>query len=410
MSKGWTEERRKKQAERLKQTRPWEKSTGPRTAKGRKISSMNAMKHGHRSRQMDYYARQIAAVLFFNREFVKHAGVLANAEAALAQLTNELKEKRLKSMMKDFSPENALNELKENALPELRGELVSNAPIGAQSWFGCGGSADLLFQPADLGDLIYFLQNRPAGGGYTVIGDLANTIVRDGGVRGVTIQPGKGLAEIDVDTKRGRIYALAGSLNGSIAAAAVKAGIGGLEFLSGIPGSFGGALRMNAGAYGTEIKDVLVEAQAVDGQGNLHYLTPETLEMGYRSTTLPRDFIFVAAVLQGVQEDYETVKARMNEIKAKRNDTQPIREKTGGSTFANPEGDLKAWQLVEKVGGRGLKIGGAQMSEKHCNFMINTGSATAADLEALGDELIRRVREDCGVELHWEIKRIGDPL
>ncbi len=292
---------------------------------------------------------------------------------------------------------------------EIRGTLTPNAPIGVQSWFACGGSAELLFQPADLGDLVYFLQNRSEGGVYTIIGDLANTIVRDGGVPGLTIQLGKRLAAIDVYPERGEIYAQAGALNGSIAAAAVKAGIGGLEFLSGIPGSFGGALRMNAGAYGTEIKDVLIEAQALDTAGNLHYLTPGDLHMSYRHTELPPGYIMVGAKLRGTVEDYDTVKARMNEIKAKRNDTQPIREKTGGSTFANPPGH-KAWELVDKVGGRGLRVGGAQMSEKHCNFMINTGSATAADLEALGEELRRRVREQCGIELHWEIKRIGEAL
>ena len=408
VTKGWTEERRRKQAERLKQTRPWEKSTGPRTAKGRKASSKNAMKHGLRSREMADLKRQVDAVLFFNREFVKHAWVLVHAQKDLARMTNELKEKRLKSMATSPPPQNPANELKENSLPELRGALTADAPIGAQSWFACGGTADLLFEPADLDDLVYFLEHRPAGLPYTVIGGLANTIVRDGGVRGLTIRLGKGLAGIEVQDGA-RLYAQAGALNGSLAAAAVKSGIGGLEFLSGIPGSFGGALRMNAGAYGTEIKDVLVEAQALDGQGNLHYLSPEMLQMGYRSTTLPRDFIFVAAVLQGRQESYEVVKARMNEIKAKRNETQPIREKTGGSTFANTP-DAKAWELVDKVGGRGLTVGGAQMSEKHCNFMINTGSATAADLETLGDELIRRVRDDCGVELHWEIKRIGERL
>ncbi len=409
MAKGWTEERKKRQAEIIRRTRPWEKSTGPRTAKGKKLSSKNAMKHGLRSREMTDLKRQVDAVLFFNREFVKHAWVLVHAQRALARMTNELKEKRLKSMATSPPHQNPTNEVKENCLPELRGVLTANAPLGTQSWFRCGGAADLLFQPADLDDLIYFLENRSDRGGYTIVGDMANTIVRDSGIRGLTIQLGKGMAGIDVDEERAEITAEAGALNGSLAAAAVKAGIGGLEFLSGIPGSFGGALRMNAGAYGSEIKDVLVEAQAVDGNGQLHYLTPETMEMGYRHTTLPRDFILVRAVLRGVKEDYETVKARMNEIKAKRNETQPIREKTGGSTFANTP-DAKAWELVDRVGGRGLKVGGAQMSEKHCNFMINTGDATAADLEALGEEIRRRVKEQCGVELHWEIKRIGEAL
>lgn len=298
----------------------------------------------------------------------------------------------------------------------FKGKLIRNAPLGQQSWFGCGGAADLLFQPEGLEDLQAFLRSGQ-GAGAIVLGGLANTIVRDGGIRGVVIQPDKAfsaiavLNETDIDVE-------AGALNGSVAAAALKAGIGGLEFLSGIPGKMGGALAMNAGAYGTEVKDVLVAARGVTPDGTLHEFRPADLKMTYRHTELPAGLILTGCILRGRPEPYETVKARLTDIKEKRGATQPIREKTGGSTFANPsDGDLakaglpagtRAWQVVEMVGGRGLAIGGAMMSEQHCNFMINTGNATAADLEALGDEIIRRAREQLGLTLRWEIKRIGE--
>lgn len=298
----------------------------------------------------------------------------------------------------------------------LRGKLTQNAPIGQVSWFRAGGSADLLFQPADIEDLQEFLSIYPADQRLTIIGGLANTIVRDGGIRGVTLQLGKPFAQINV-MDGVYIEAGCGALNGSLAASAVKAGIGGLEFLSGIPGSLGGALAMNAGAYGTEIKDVLIGVKALTRAGDMKRYTAADLHMSYRHSVIPEGATLIGAILKGVAEDYETVKERMNDIKAKRNDTQPIREKTGGSTFANPSvpelriaglpDDTKAWQVVEKVGGRGLKRGGAQISEKHCNFMINTGGATAADLEGLGDEIIARAYKEFGLKLRWEIKRIG---
>lgn len=310
--------------------------------------------------------------------------------------------------------------------------LIENAPLGQESWFGCGGAADQLFRPADVEDLQNFLHNsapsphwgegRGEGGmdyegDIIVLGGLANTIIRDGGIRGIVIQPGKGMANIQVLDNR-YIRAETGALNGSVAAAAVKAGIGGLEFLSGIPGTIGGALAMNAGAYGTEIKDVLVGVEALDRQGNFHRLTLEDLPMSYRHTHNPKNMIFTAAILRGKPEDYETVKARMTDIKQRRNATQPIKEKTGGSTFANPvpealrraglPEDTRAWQVVEKVGGRGLRIGGAMMSEQHCNFMINTGDAIAAHLEMLGEEIRKRALDQFGLDLKWEIKRIGE--
>ncbi len=301
----------------------------------------------------------------------------------------------------------------------VRGTLIENAPLGAESWFACGGAVDLLFRPADAEDLAAFLAGYQAAGPLTILGGLANTIIRDGGIRGVVIQPSKGLSKVSVMDDM-YIEAQAGALNGTIAAAAVRSGIGGLEFLSGIPGSVGGALAMNAGAYGTEVKDVLVGATLMNRQGDIRRVTVQDLNMSYRHTDTPEGEIFIGALFKGVKEDYETVKTRMNNIKKKRNDTQPIREKTGGSTFANPAPeslrlagfpeDMRAWQVVEKVGGRGLRIGGAQMSEKHCNFMINTGDATAADLENLGDEIRRRALHDLGLELRWEIKRVGEKI
>ncbi len=294
--------------------------------------------------------------------------------------------------------------------------FTQNAPLGAESWFGCGGTADILFQPADIDDLSLFLKDTPPELPVTILGGLANTIVRDGGIRGCVIRLGKPFAEIEI---RGtRIVAGAGALNGTVAAAAAKAGIGGLEFLSGIPGTVGGALRMNAGAYGREVKDALVAAFGLDRTGRSEALMLDEMHMSYRHCGAPEGLIFTAAAFEGQREDKDIVRARLKEIKERRRDTQPIAEKTGGSTFANPTAEelaaaglpegTRAWQLVERVGGRGLKIGGAMMSEKHCNFMINTGTATAADLEDLGDEIISRVKNLLGVTLHWEIRRIGE--
>lgn len=299
----------------------------------------------------------------------------------------------------------------------IRGDIVENAPLGAQSWFRCGGAADLLFKPADTDDLCAFLNAWPVLEPLTIIGGLANTIIRDGGIRGATIQLGKPFAEVQ-SLDEHYIQAGCGALNGNIAAAAVKAGIGGLEFLSGIPGTLGGALRMNAGAYGTEMRDIIVGVNALNRSGLPLRLTLDELKMSYRHCGASEGLIFISAILKGRAEDPKTVKARITEIKKKRNDTQPIKEQTGGSTFANPTAeslrlaglpeDLRAWQIVEKIGGRGLNIDGAKMSEKHCNFMINTGSATATDLENLGNEIRARALHQLGLELHWEIKRIGE--
>ncbi len=297
-----------------------------------------------------------------------------------------------------------------------RGTFTENAPLGQKSWFKCGGTADLLFEPEDIDDLTVFLKEYPIDEPLMVLGGMANCIIRDGGIRGCVINLGKPFSEIEIQGIR--IMAGAGALNGSVASAAAKAGIGGLEFLSGIPGTVGGALRMNAGAYGTEVKDILVSAFAVGRNGAVGAISLEDMDMRYRYCGAPEGVVFAGAVFEGVSEDTEVVRKRLKEIKSTRQSTQPISEKTGGSTFANPSvndlkdtdlpEDTRAWQIVEKVGGRDLAIGGASMSDKHLNFMINNGNATSKDLEDLGDELIKRAKDQLGVKLHWEIRRIGE--
>lgn len=319
--------------------------------------------------------------------------------------------------------------LKSESLPVVRGRYTENAQLGMAGWFKCGGVAEVQFKPADLRDLQDFLiqtsdigsdSSSPvcyAGGGckVQVFGALSNTIIRDGGLSGVTIRLGREFAGIEVAGETVKAGALA--LDANVAQVAAEHGIAGLEFFSGIPGTIGGALRMNAGCYGVETKDVLVSCEALDRAGNLHTFTPDQMDMTYRHIGLPEDLIFISATFKGQKDSSDNVLARMAEIKMKRESSQPIREKTGGSTFANPSADdiakagqpegTKVWQLIDAVGGRGLKIGGAIMSEKHCNFMINEGSATAADLENLGEEIRKRVSEKFGITLRWEIKRMG---
>ena len=267
-----------------------------------------------------------------------------------------------------------------------------------------GGPAEVLFRPADTEDLAQFLAALPAEVPVTVIGVGSNLLVRDGGVPGVVVRMAGPFAAIVVDGSS--VTAGAAALDLTVAMTALEAGIGGLEFLSGVPGTIGGALRMNAGAFGGEMKDVTVSAQAVDRGGRLHDLSPEQLGFAYRHCAVPEDFIFTRAVLRGAAADTDTITARMAEIRNAREASQPTRTRTGGSTFANPDG-AKAWELIDKAGCRGLTLGGAQVSEKHCNFLINTGDATAADIEDLGEEVRRRVRETSGIELRWEIRRIG---
>ena len=293
-------------------------------------------------------------------------------------------------------------------LPPVRGRLSENAPLGPTTWFRVGGPAEVMFKPADLEDLKGFLAGCPLETPVIVLGVASNLLIRDGGVPGVVIRLGREFAAIE--TEGDTVTAGAGALDVNVALAAAKAGIGGLEFLSGIPGTIGGAIRMNGGAYGAEMTDVMVTADVLDRAGQLRHLSPRDMNMSYRHNEVPENVVFTGAVLKGRKEDPAVIQERMDEIRSKRQTSQPIREKTSGSTFANPPGDKKAWQLIDEAGCRGLCLGGAQMSPLHCNFMINTGSATAADLERLGETVIRRVFETSGVNLRWEIKRIGLPL
>lgn len=291
-----------------------------------------------------------------------------------------------------------------DTLPRVRGRLTRDAALGGLTWFRVGGPAEVLFRPADSEDLAQFLAALPAEIPVTVIGVGSNLLVRDGGVPGVVVRMAGPFAAIAVDGIT--VTAGAGALDLTVAMTAMEAGIAGLEFLSGVPGTVGGALRMNAGAFGGEIKDVTLSAEAVDRQGVSHVLDLDALGFSYRHCGVPEDFIFTRAVLRGQAGDTQAIATRMAEIRSAREASQPLHVRTGGSTFANPEGH-KAWELIDRAGCRGLRIGGAQVSEKHCNFLINTGDATAADVEALGEEVRRRVRETSGIELRWEIRRIG---
>lgn len=296
-------------------------------------------------------------------------------------------------------------------LPAVRGRLTENAPLSGITWFRVGGAAEVMFRPADAEDLATFLAGRPADVPVTVIGVGSNLLVRDGGVPGVVIRLGRGFAEITRDGPILRVGAAALDLN--VALTARDAGLAGLEFLSGVPGTIGGALRMNAGAYGREMKDVTLAAEAIDLSGRKQYLTNRALGFGYRHCGAPEDWIFVAAELKGEPGEPADIQRRIDEIQQARADSQPLRTRTGGSTFANPSdpraGGRKAWELIDAAGCRGLARGGAMVSEKHCNFLINTGTATAADLESLGEEVRARVLDKFGVKLEWEIRRIGQP-
>jgi UDP-N-acetylmuramate dehydrogenase len=290
-------------------------------------------------------------------------------------------------------------------LPRVRGACLEDAPLHRWAWFRVGGPADVLFEPADAEDLATFLAGRPDDVPVTVLGLCSNLLVRDGGVRGVVVRLGRGFANVSIV---GELAAAgAGAADVTVARAAAEAGVAGLEFLRGVPGSIGGALRMNAGAYGAEIKDVLVEATALDGAGRVHRVAAQALGLTYRHSDAPADWIFTSATLRGRLDDPAAIAARMAKITEARDSTQPTRARTGGSTFKNPPG-AKAWELIDRAGCRGLKRGAAQVSELHCNFLINLGGASAADLEGLGEEVRRRVRETSGVELEWEIARIGE--
>jgi UDP-N-acetylmuramate dehydrogenase len=289
---------------------------------------------------------------------------------------------------------------------ELRGRLTPDAPMDRVTWFRAGGLAELMFQPHDVDDLVTFLKLLPDDVPLTVVGVGSNLLVRDGGIPGVVVRlSAKGFGELELAGEN-RIRAGAICPDKHIAAMAMDNGIGGFHFYYGIPGSIGGALRMNAGANGGETRQRVVEVRAVDRQGNIHTLSNEEMGYTYRHSSASEGLIFVDALFEGYPEDRAKIRADMDAVRLHRETVQPIREKTGGSTFKNPEGH-SAWELIDEAGGRGLVIGGAQMSSLHCNFMINTGNATGYDLEYLGETIRRRVREHSGIQLEWEIKRLG---
>jgi UDP-N-acetylmuramate dehydrogenase len=290
-------------------------------------------------------------------------------------------------------------------LPKVRGRLIANAPLGPKTWFRVGGPAEVLFRPYGAADLADFLAALPDDIPVTVLGVGSNLLVRDGGIRGVVIRLTGGFAEV-APAGGDEIRAGAGALDLTVARTAAELGLAGLEFLSGIPGTVGGGFRTNAGAYGHEFKDVLVIADAVDRSGQWHTVDSVELGLSYRDSDFPDDWIFTQAFFQGTRDDPAAIAERLREIKAAREASQPIRARTGGSTFANPT-NLKAWELIDGAGCRGLRIGDAQVSEKHCNFLVNTGGATAADIEELGEEVRRRVHDRFGIQLQWEIRRIG---
>ncbi|MEA2930147.1 MAG: UDP-N-acetylmuramate dehydrogenase [Hyphomicrobiales bacterium] len=293
-------------------------------------------------------------------------------------------------------------------LPQLRGRLLANEPLAPLTWFRVGGPAQALFMPDDEADLAYALANLPRAIPITVIGLGSNLIVRDGGVAGVVIRLGRGFGEVKAEPDN-HVRAGAAVPDLRVAKAAQEAGIAGLAFMRGIPGAVGGALRMNGGAYGTETKDVLIEARGVDRAGKVHVYANADMRFSYRHCGIAEDVVFTQALFQGRPGDPASIAAEMDAITAKREETQPVKSRTGGSTFKNPL-PHKAWQLIDAAGCRGLKLGGAQVSKLHCNFLINLGDATAADIEALGEEVRARVREQNGIELEWEIKRIGTNL
>ena len=293
-------------------------------------------------------------------------------------------------------------------MPQLRGRLLPNQSLAELTWFRVGGPAQVLFTPADEDDLAYFLTHLPRDIPVTVVGVGSNLIVRDGGILGVVIRLSpRGFGE--TGTEADMVRAGAAALDKRVAETAAAANIAGLEFFFGIPGTIGGALRMNAGANGSETRDVLVEAIGIGRDGSKHSFANADMKFVYRSSGVDPSIIFTSARFRGSVAAAEAIRARMNEVQTHRETAQPIREKTGGSTFQNPPGH-SAWKLIDAAGCRGLRVGGAQVSEMHCNFLINTGNATGHDIETLGETVRERVKANSGIELHWEIKRIGIPV
>ncbi|MEE2566051.1 UDP-N-acetylmuramate dehydrogenase [Hyphobacterium marinum] len=298
-------------------------------------------------------------------------------------------------------------------LPPVRGKYIENAPLGDVTWLRVGGPADVMFLPADEADLARFLAETPDEIPVTVLGAGSNVLVRDGGVRGVVVRLSAAFGKVEPISET-RLRAGAAALDKKVAQAAARAGIAGLEFFVGIPGAIGGALRMNAGCYDRETKDVLVEAVALDRAGRRIIVQPEELGYAYRHSDAPDDWIFTEAVFEGEAGNPEDITSRMNEISQRRESTQPIRERTSGSTFKNPDppgtpDQRKAWKLIDEAGWRGKRIGGARFSEMHANFLINDGTATAADLEAVVEGARADIKKATGIDLHWEVKRLGEP-
>ena len=292
-----------------------------------------------------------------------------------------------------------------NSWQNVRGKLTPMAALDKLTWFGVGGASDWLFEPADLNDLISLLQNCPHDIPVNIIGAGSNTLIRDGGVAGIMIKLTGFFQEIHIEHPN-KIIAGAGVSDAELARFAAKNDLTGLEFLIGIPGTIGGGLKMNAGANGGEFKQIITHAFAVDRNGNQHKVSVDDLKMDYRHTQTPDDWIFTHAEFKTLPGEKQIIRQKMKQNLAHRADAQPIGKRTGGSTFANPK-NHKAWQLIDAAGCRGLKLGGAQISEKHCNFLINNGAATASDIENLGLQICERVKQNSGIELRWEIKRIG---
>jgi len=294
-----------------------------------------------------------------------------------------------------------------DSLPTVKGRIAFDTPLARFTWFGVGGPADVLFRPADVDDLVAFLTALPNDVPVWPLGVGSNVIIRDGGVRGVAVLLRAGFADVDADDAL--VVAGAGALAANVARRGADAGLGGLEFMSGVPGSVGGAVRMNAGAYCGEVRDVLISAEVVTRAGEIIRLDTDDLGFAYRHSDLAVDDIVVRATFRGVEDNPALVRQRLLDVQTKREESQPLRSRTGGSTFRNPEGG-KAWELIDAAGCRGMRIGGAQVSEKHCNFLIALDGATAADIEALGQAVHAAVKQSSGIDLHWEIKRVGRPL
>lgn len=290
--------------------------------------------------------------------------------------------------------------------PSVRGRLRPDVPLGPRSWFRCGGPADWLFVPEDEADLAHFLAYCPPALPRTVLGACSNVIIRDGGLEGVVIRLAGGFASIERD--QDGLIAGSAALDVTLAEKAASLGLGGLEFLAGIPGSLGGAVAMNAGAYGGEMIDCLDWIEGLDPEGQTLRLEASKLNMSYRHSELPEGFIVTRLRLKATEKDPALIHQRIATIRASREASQPLRTRTGGSTFRNPEGQ-KAWALIDKAGCRGLRLGEAQISEKHCNFMLNLGQASSADLETLGETVRQKVFDQSGILLQWEIKRLGRP-